>query len=420
LKILFINKYDITGGAGIAAFRLHKALEKEFKTSDLFLVGIKKSGFPNVLTTRKPGFQNFTERGLNLLFNQLGLQYKYHPFSSRTILKTAKKISPDIISLHNAHGGYFRTSLLIELSKIAPVVWTLHDMWAFTANAAHTFGDNSYRTLEAGEFENKLFPQIGLHTGKWLLKEKKRIYSNSNLTIVTPSKWLLEQAKLSPVFYGKKLVQILNGVDLNVFYPHETSKVRFELGIPVDAKVLIFGAENVLSGNYKGGDDLISILKNLDSKLNGRVHLIIIGQSELKIHYNFKNFEIHETGYVFDENQMAKYLSASDIFLYPTKADNLPNALIESISCGTPAVTYDVGGCKEIIIDGTNGFVIPPFDVEGFVEKLLLLLSDNSVKEEQSINCRQISEEKFNSANMAKKYYELFRSLVQNSSNNTL
>jgi glycosyltransferase involved in cell wall biosynthesis len=412
LKILFINKYDVTGGAAVAAFRLHKALESEFNTEDLFLVGIKRSNLSNVIPTRKPGFQNFMERGFNFLFNQIGLQYKFHPFSSGTILRTARKFSPDIISLHNAHGGYFKTSLLIELSKIAPVIWTLHDMWAFTANAAHTFGDDSYKYMKSGKGENKLFPQIGLNTGNWLLKEKKRIYSHSNLTIVTPSKWLLELASQSPVLIGKKLINIPNGIDLNIFQPRENTSVRHELGIPDDAKIIIFGAEKVMSGNYKGGEDLINILKKLDSGLDQKIHLIIIGQSDLKKYYEFKNFEIHETGYIFEEERMAKYLSASDIFVYPTKADNLPNALVEAAACGTPAVTYDVGGCKEIVVDNESGFVIPPFDVQKFVEKILLLLLNDSIRIEQSKRCRQIAEEKFGVSLMAKKYFELFNLLT--------
>ena len=411
MKILFINKYDITGGAGVTAFRLHKALEHRFNTDDLFLVGIKKSNLDIVLSTRNPGFQNFAERGLNFLFNQIGLQYKFHPFSSKIILEVTKKFSPDIISLHNAHGGYFQTSLLIELSKIAPIVWTLHDMWAFTANAAHTFGDVSWEKMQSGKNERKLFPQIGLNTGNWLLKEKKRIYSNSNIAIVTPSKWLFDLARRSPVFEEKKIIHIPNGVDLNIFSPKEKTALRNELGIPLDAKTLIFGAEKILTGNYKGGADLINILEILNSKLDQKVHLIIVGHSDLKKLHDFKNFEIHETGYIYKEKDMAKYLSAADIFIYPTKADNLPNALIEASACGVPSVTYDIGGCKEIIVDGFNGYVIPYGQVNLFVDKVKVLLENEELKKSFSNNAVKVASEKFSVDDMADKYYGLFEKL---------
>ena len=411
MKILFINKYDITGGAGVAAFRLHKALEKKFNTEDFFLVGIKKSNLKNVIPTRNPGFQNFAERGLNFLFNQIGLQYKFHPISTKTILKVAKEFSPDIISLHNAHGGYFQTSLLIKLSNIAPIVWTLHDMWAFTANAAHTFGDESWKNLRSGNDERKLFPQIGLNTGNWLLKEKKRIYSESNITIVTPSKWLYNLAIQSPVFEGKKIIHIPNGINLDIFYPREKLAIRKELNIPLNSKVLIFGAEKVSTGNYKGGSGLINILKILDSKLDEKIQLIIFGKSELKQQFEAKNFEINEIGYVYDEELLAKYLSAADIFIYPTKADNLPNALIEATACGTPSITYDVGGCKEIIEDGINGNLIPAFDEDSFVDKVIEILNNDPTNKLKN-SCRKIAEENFNIYLMAERYNTIFKLLL--------
>ncbi len=411
MKILFINKYDITGGAGITAFRLHKVLENKFKTENLFLVGIKNSKYDFVLSTRKPGFQNFAERGLNFLFNQIGLQYKYHPFSTKTIIDRALKFSPDIISLHNAHGGYFQTSLLIELSKIAPIVWTLHDMWAFTANAAHTFGDMSWEKMKSGKNEKKHFPQIGINTGEWLLKGKKRIYFNSNITIVAPSNWLFNLASLSPVFEGKKIISIPNGIDLDIFSPTNKIEVRNYLGIPLDAKILIFGAEKVLTGNYKGGDDLINILKMLDLQLDQKVYIIIVGNSELKKFHTFKHFEIIETGYIFKEADMAKYLSAANVFIYPTKADNLPNSLIEASACGVPSITFDVGGCNEIIQDNVNGIVIPPGNIRLFVTAVKRLLENEPLNKNFSLNAIRIAKEKFSVIDMADKYYKLFKML---------
>ena len=412
MKILFINKYDITGGAGIAAFRLHQPLRRKYNTENLFLVGIKKSNYSFVIPTRKSGLQNLTERGLNFLLNQIGLQYKYHPFSSRTILRVADEFSPDVISLHNAHGGYFQTSLLSKLSKIAPIVWTLHDMWSFTANAAHTFEDTSWKKMRGGKNERKLFPQIGLNTGNWLLSRKKIIYSNSNLTIVAPSKWLFDKVLQSPVFEGKKMILISNGIDLNIFSPKDKAAIRIDLGIKVDSDVLIFSAEKVLEGNYKGGVELINILRILDSRLERKIYLIIMGYSNLKKLYKFKNFKIHETGYLYKEEDVAKYLSAADVFIYPTNADNLPNALLEASACGIPSIANDIGGCKEIIDDNISGFLIPGSNAELFVEKIIEILSNKALHNALSTNCRKIAEMKFDSYFMAEKYHHLFESVL--------
>jgi glycosyltransferase involved in cell wall biosynthesis len=407
LKILFINKYDVTGGAGIAATRLARGLEKFYQAENYFLVGIKRSNFNNVFETRKSGFQNIIERGTNLIFTLAGLQYKWFPFSTKTILEKAKEISPDVISLHNLHGGYFKTSQLIELSKIAPLYWTLHDMWAFTANAAHTFGDESWKKLKAGDGENKRFPWIGLNTGNWLLKEKKNIYESSNLTIVTPSKWLYNLAIQSPVFKSKKVNQIYNGIDTNIFTPVNKNEVRKELGVPADAKVLVFGAERVTT-SFKGGEGLVDILFSLNELVKEKIHLIIIGGGDISALRKIPNFALYQTGYIKDEATVAKYISAADLMIYPTKADTLPNALIEAASCGVPAITYDIGGCGEIITDNLNGYVIPPFNVSLFVEKIIKLISDPGKLVEFSNNSRRIAEGKFSFKKMSEEYFSLF------------
>ncbi|MCP5054297.1 MAG: glycosyltransferase, partial [bacterium] len=221
MKILFINAQDIIGGASIAPYRLSKKLEDQFRTENYFIVGKKSSTDPNVFSTRKNELQTLLEEFTNKVMNKLGLQYQYLPFSPRFILKKARQLKPDIISLHNTHEGYFKTSLLKKLSKIAPIAWTLHDMWSFTANAAATFGDESWKQMKSGPGEKKIYPHIGIDTGRMLLKQKRRIYNKSHLHIITPSKWMTEQANQSPVFENKPITTIPHGLDLDLFSPRD-------------------------------------------------------------------------------------------------------------------------------------------------------------------------------------------------------
>jgi len=411
MKILFINKYDITGGAGIIATRLQKALQKQFQAECGAIVGIKYSNEKNVFCSRRNSAEMFVERGLNYLLNRLGIQYCWLPISTPEIRKRTLEFDPDIISLHNIHGGYFDTSLLVELSRIAPIVWTLHDMWAFTGNVAHTFEDTSWKEMNAGPGERHQFPQIGLPTGFWLLKRKKKIYRNSNLTIVTPSKWLYNLASSSPVFTTKRIVHIPNGLDLSLFKPTKEAS-RALLNIPADAKVLMFTAEKLAGNEYKGGEDLIEILWQINDRSTEKIHLLIVGKGNLQQLSKLQNFDIHTLGYVNDEHTMARCFSASDLFIYPTKADTLPNALIESIACGTPAVTYDIGGCGEIIKNEQNGYVLPPFDTRLFAERVIYVLQDTERQRRLSTQARIFAEERFSIESMSGAYYSLFKELV--------
>ncbi|MGE5500241.1 MAG: glycosyltransferase [Syntrophothermus sp.] len=412
MKVLFINISDIIGGAAIAATRLGDGLKKYHATENYFVVRTKGSDKDNVFPTRRNSFEQNAERWFNIFSNLSGLQYQYLPFSPSVIRQKIKEIKPDIISMHNTLGGYFPIPMYEEISSYAPVVWTLHDMWAFTGNAAHTFGDESWNEMKNSKQNTKIYPAIGINTGSWLLKQKKEVYSRSNITIVTPSMWLYSLAKQSPVFEGKQLHHIFNGVDQDVFYPLDKAGARKELNIPQDAKVLMFSAEKLKGNPYKGGRDLIEILRKINSRVQEKIHLLILGMGELEELKSLEKFVIHQAGYIKEEKKMAQCLSASDIFVYPTRADNLSNALVEAISCGRPAVTFDVGGCGEIITDNISGRLIKPFDLDDFALKTVELLSDSSRLSLLSAGARIYAEKNFSLKKMSYKYYELFKQLI--------
>lgn len=412
MKILFINISDIIGGAAIAATRLGDGLEKYFNTENYFVVRTKRSEKENVFPTRKNGFEQSFERWFNIATNILGLQYQMLPISPSVIRRKIEEIKPDIISLHNTLGGYFTIGMFEEISRSAPVVWTLHDMWAFTGNAAHTFGDESWKQMKNSRQNTKIFPSIGINTGKFLLKQKKKVYSRSNLTIVTPSMWLFNLAKESPVFEGKKIHHIFNGIDMDLFSPQNKSISRKSLGIPEDAKLLMFSAEKLKGNPYKGGKDLVEILRIMNGTLKTKVHLLILGIGKLDEISSLENFIVHPAGYIDREEKMAECLSASDMFIYPTRADNLSNALIEAIACATPSVTFDVGGCSEIIKDKVSGRLIKPFDLNDFAGKTLEVLFDEEKLKSLSESARKFAVENFSLKTMAENYYRLFDSLI--------
>jgi glycosyltransferase involved in cell wall biosynthesis len=417
MKIVFINISDIIGGAAIAAKRLGESLEKKYKTNNYFIVRTKSSSRNNVFPTRKNPLIFFIERWVNIILNLFGLQYIYLPFSPREILKQVKRLEPDIISLHNIIGGYFTVSLLIKLAEIAPIVWTQHDMWAITANATHTLGDESWKEMKKGKYEKKIFPTIGINTGNWLIKRKKEIYSKSDLTFIAPSNWLYKILTTSPLITGKKVFCIHNGIDLEIFKPHSKKEIRNSINIPEDSNVISFIAEKFKNSPFKGGEDLIKILDNLDINIDKEIHFIVIGKGIINKQSEYKNIIFHHMGYIKDEVRMSELLSASDLFIYPTKADTLPNVLIESIACGTPTITFDIGGCGDIIKNGISGYIFPPKHINQFCEKTIELLNDKDRLKEMAISSRQYAEKKFSVESMSDRYYELFEEILKASAN---
>jgi glycosyltransferase involved in cell wall biosynthesis len=412
MRVLFINQYDSRGGAAVVARRLKRVLSAEGDITCRSLVAYKSGDDDTVFRIRsKPA--EMTERVIDRVFNKAGYQYQFFPFSSSSILRAIKEYRPDIISLHNSHGGYFQTTLLKKISALAPVVWTLHDMWSFTGNSAHTFGDESWKQLRNPEHLTSVYPSIGINRGDFLLRQKRKIYSQSNLTVITPSEWLRNLAVQSPLFNGKNVITINNGVDLSVFSRADRDAVRTKLNIPAESRVVMFSAESVKGNPWKGGDDLAEAVKLISEQSSRNIHLIITGGNAEDWLKDFSNLIVHRTGYVVDEHQMAGYLSASDVFLYPTRADNLPNVLIESIACGTPCVTFDVGGCREIVQHNTNGIVVKAGDVREMTKELLSLLDDGERLTRYSTEARRIAEEHFSIGLMGKRYIEVFKSRIK-------
>lgn len=412
MRILFLNKYDIHGGAAIAAWRLLLGLKEDFNADIKLLCGIKKSNYSFVNPTRQAGIENLFERVVNFGMNQVGLQYVWFPFSTKRILKMTKEFQPDIIFMHNIHSGYVDLSLLPKLSKLAPLVWTLHDMWAFTANGAYIGNDDSWKQMKSCKDERKQFPEIGLNTGNWLLQRKKRIYEQSDITFVCPSNWLRNLASQSPLLHNKKVHQLFNGVDTDCFSPSPNKlESKSSLGISSDEIVILFYAQNIKDPR-KGGADLIKILNQLDASKTDKVTLLTIGSGKLEMSFNY--LKVKEVGYVSGDKSIAHIIQAADIFLFPTFEDNLPNTLIEVSACGIASLSYDAGGCGEIVINSYNGLLSPIGDTDHFLKNLIYLLNNPSVLKNMQSNARLHALENFDIHKSAKSYFGLFKKLIEN------
>ncbi len=413
MKILFINTTDLSGGAAVMMQRMMKGLEQQFHTENHLIVKTKKGAASNTVQILNRTHEIIVEKITDRVSRQVGLLYQFFPFSSKKILSLAKSFDPDIINLHNTHGAYFATPLIEKLSRIAPIAWTLHDMWGFTGNSSHTFNNDSWKYLKNDRALTKIPPKIGINTGGYLLRQKKRVYEQSALTIVTPSLWLKNLAEQSPVFEQTKIYQIYNGVDTDIFRPKDKRAVREKLKLDPGEKTIMFSSHFLTKNNpWKGGHDLIEILRKINATTREKINFLILGEGAIQELNSFSNFNLHYKGYLKNESEVSDCLNASDLFIYPTRADNLPNTLIESIACGTPCITFDIGGNKEIVRPNHNGIIVEPFDIDTFAEKTISLLEDQRQLDEFSANCIAVAREKFTLQTMTSGYYTLFEKII--------
>lgn len=263
-----------------------------------------------------------------------------------------REYDPDVVHLHNVHGYYIDTRLLFRYLKEAgkPVVWTLHDCWAFTGHCSYfTMVDcDRWKTQCAHCVQKKAYPASLLwDRSKRNFQSKQELFTGlPNVTLVTPSNWLAGLVRQS-FLKGYPVEAIPNGIDLDVFKP-TPSDFRERHGLV--GKQVLLGVANIWAPS-KGLDDFIQ----LSSMLTDEQKIVLVGLSEKQIRTLPEGIlGIRRTDSV---QGLAEIYSAADVFVNPTHEDNFPTTNLEALACGTPVITYRTGGSPEAL-DESCGAVV--------------------------------------------------------------
>lgn len=407
MNVLFINWSDIVGGAGIAAHRLYKGLLNQgIDVKMLVAKAQSEDENVNVLSRRVRSFgQKITYR----IGRRIGLDSVYLDRSSVENHDFFKKA--DVLNLHNLHGDFFNYLALPELAKSKPSVYTLHDMWSFTGHCGYSYDCGKWRTGCGGCPYPSSYPPITRDSTRLQWRLKKWVYNRSKLTIVTLSRWLTEQAKQSmlncfPIYY------IPNGIDTDIYKPLDKELCRKMLNIPADARVLMFAADYISREPRKGGDLLMAALRALPAVYKSQTLLITIGHGGDNIE-QITGMKTLTLGYVGGDHLKSVCYSAADIFVFPTRADNLPLVLQESMACGTPMVSFNVGGVPDLVRPGITGYLAEPNNADSLSQVLARLLDDNALVEKMSKACREAAVQEYDIKLQVKRYQELFRNICR-------
>ena len=406
MNILHINQSDIAGGAAIASYQLHRGLLAQGAHSRLLVS--QKMSISDPQISRLPP-HHFLGRQTARFTRSIGLSYvdifNYKDFFQHPFYKQA-----EILNFHNLHGGYFNYLLIPKFSKQKPIVFTLHDMWSFTGHCAYSYDCDRWQ-LGCGQcpyMGNYLaIAQDNSHL-EWQLKNW--VYSQSKLFIVTLSHWLTQQVQKS-ILNRFPIYHIPNGIDTGAYQPLDPQFCRAALNISPHKKVLMCGASN-FSDPRKGGDLLIQALHKLPASLKADIVLLTLGQDSQPIAKQ-AGIETVELGYVTSDRLKSLAYSAADLFLFPTRADNLPLMLQESMACGTPMVSFKVGGVPDLVRHNVTGYLAEPYNVQDFATGIEPLLSDTPGRTQLSQNCRTIALQDYSVEQQAQKYINLYQQVLQ-------
>jgi len=423
MKILIINTNDIYGGAARAAFRLHKALLRNGIDSRM-LVANKKSDENTIITVENKNLIekifNETNKIMGKIVDKVSLvRYKktmsknFGLFSSQItsnnkLIKNINKINPDIVHLHWICDNFLSIENLAEINS--PIVWSLHDMWAFTGGCHYVAGNDIMCDGYARNCGN--CDLLGSKKSKDLsfrvLKRKIKIFNKiKSMNIIGLSKWLQDCAKNSSVFWDKEVINLPNLIDSAVFCPYDMPLSRKLFGLPETKKLVLFGAVSATSVPYKGFTELVEALKKINSE---NVEFVVFGSSEPE-NAPCLPCKVHYLGCLYDDVTLVALYNACNVMVVPSKRENLSNTIMESLSCGTPVVCFDIGGNSDLIDHKINGYLAKPGDTSDLAEGIDWVLNyENYSKLSDDVRKKTVLEFDYNV--VIKKYINIYKNIM--------
>jgi len=394
MKVVQINSECGRGSTGKISVAISELLNAKGVENYIFYSGNHKSDYSNgIMISGKASI-----RIHQILSRILGDQGFHSSFSTKRLVRRIKKIHPDAILLHNLHGYYLNLEILCKFLSAykGKVYWTFHDCWPFTGHCAH-FTINNCEKWKNECFEcprKKKYPYSWFFDRSKSLYQKKKSLFNSinNLTVIVPSEWLASKVRDS--FLSDKPIQVINnGIDLDVFKPAEST---FRDKYKIYDKKIILGVASVWS--YEKGLDVFNILAK---ELESSIYQIVLVGTDGSIDRNLSSniISIHRTQ---NQEELAEIYSVADIFINPTREDNYPSVNMEAIACGTPVITFDTGGCKEIVNDDC-GAVVNNNSMDELIRTIVSITENSELIEEQCIKNRY----KFDQNECFEKYIDL-------------
>jgi len=431
MRVLLVHLSDghLGGGGGIAMLRLHQGLRKAGIDSRILC---RTKTQDSAYITEIPHLPRL-ESQLKKATAKFGLN-DIHLLGSFKIKQKEAYRDADVIDFQGIHTGTLSYLTLPSLTKNKPAVFTMHDMWAMTGHCVYSYDCERWQQGCGSCPYPDTHPRIQRDNTHLEWHLKKWAYNHSNLAFVAPSRWLFEQATKS-MFGQFPIHRIPYGLDTEIYQPLDPEACRVELGIPANKKVLMFAALK-LDAARKGGDLLLAALQGLPAALKSELVLLTIGDHAEAMTKEIDIQTVH-LGFVSDEHRKAVAYSAADLFLFPTRADNLPLVLLESMACGTPMVSFNVGGVSDLVRPGMTGYLAEPENVEALREAILHpsdqslwsqkhssesvtdfrngiihLLEDEPLRQHMRQQCRKIILQEYREEIQVKRYIQLYNQLL--------
>ena len=420
LRIVQINTLDVQGGAARAAYRLHQALLSIGADSTYFVRDRRRfddstirqfisdpapaaaahrasckaeleAAYDAYKATRDPDIEQFSQErvaGDENFFIQ--------------------RPRADVINLHWIAGFLDYRLFFTPTHTDVPVVWTLHDMNPFTGGCHFDLGCGRFTThcgacpLLGSDAEEDLTYRV--------FEAKKRIFDawpEDRLHIVGPSTWTRETARSSALLGKYESTCIPPSIDTNLFRPMDKVAARAQLGLPQNARLVLFMSHNV-GLPRKGLRELVQALSLMPDTRN--LVLLVVGDNRTAPQLTAP-FQIAMVNYIGDDAAVSALYSAVDVTAVPSRQDVGPLTMLESMSCATPVVGFAMGGVPDMVTEGETGFLAPPGDVAALSAAFVRAFADQERLQACGARGRALVEQRHTPQAQASAYLALYQRL---------
>jgi glycosyltransferase involved in cell wall biosynthesis len=410
--VLHLSTFHLEGGAGVAATRLHRALQKSGIDSQMLVPSLKSpeenaSELAVTSWDARKNWGRFVAERLYFLPQEKdsSIRFAFSPAEIGADISTHPLVQQaDILHLHWINFGFLSLKSLDKLFSLGkPIVWTLHDMWTFTGGCHYSRGCDRYLShcqycpyLAKPDQYDITFSQF---------EYKIDLYKKAKMALISPSHWLDQLAKKAALTQHLFSENIPNCIDTTLFAPLDKALIRTKMQLPTDKKLVLFAGANTQDPR-KG----FLYFKNAVAQMVGEIEVLILGKANPSFFESFP-VPVHYLGKISSQEGMVDAYNAADMIVVPSLEDNLPNTIMEAMACGTPAVGFETGGIPEMIDHQLNGYVAESKSAESLAKGINWILNQNS-DGHISANAREKVLAHYSETIISNQYQNLYQSLL--------
>ncbi|MCG8474561.1 MAG: glycosyltransferase [Cytophagales bacterium] len=415
MKIAFLNTFAETGGAAVAANRIHDALADK-GVSVRGVVQFRENSERDYAFIKGGMFRLAVEKAHFLFFEKnKSIRYKFSTgFTGKDLSDHPFIAEADIIHLHYVNLGFLSLKGLGKLASLGkPVIWTMHDMWPFTGGCHHSQECVNYEQA-CGNCKYLRFPgSRDLSHRIW--KKKNEIFRAGNFHLVGVSQWVARLAEESSLGKHVAVSSIPNPLNVQVFQPKEKGELKEAFSIDKEKLVISFAAFN-LDDPRKGFGLFLQAMNRLlvaFPDLKNSVKLLVVGKASQKEKIYSSGLDVCYLGLVSGEENMAKVYQASDLYVTSSLDENFGCTIMEALACGTPVVAFPSGGTPELVRDRETGLLADHGSDESLAEKIGEMIKNDALRTACGERGAKEIDQKYSPSIIADQYIDLYKSVLK-------